>query len=177
MKNEEAASIRSVVRGVDLSPIWDALMEMYEVFSSICTKHNLRHYVTDGSAIGAVRHKGFIPWDDDLDVSMPRPDYNKFMEIASKELPSNLVAYDRHQCPEMKVLFGKVQEVRESKVHKVEKQIGRILAHGLYIDIFPIDGCPSSAFEIAWVKFRYMILLEFSGIGAMHSCAIVSRVD
>ena len=159
MKNAETVLMQSSVQRVDMSPIWDALMEIYKVFSSICEKHNLRHYVTDGSAIGAVRHNGFIPWDDDLDVSMPRPDYNKFMEIASKELPSNLVAYDRHQCPEMKVLFGKVQEVRAEKVHEVEKQVGRILAHGLYIDIFPIDGCPSSIFEIGLVKVRYLLLL------------------
>ena len=147
------------VQSINMSPIWDALMEIYKVFSEICDRNNLRYYVTDGSAIGAVRHKGFIPWDDDLDVSMPRPDYNKFMKIAAKELPSNLVAYDRHQCPEMKVLFGKVQEVREDKVHEVEKKVGRILANGLYIDIFPIDGCPSSLFEIAKVKFRFLLLL------------------
>ena len=142
-----------------LKPIWDELIKIYKAFADICDRHGLRYYVTDGCAIGAVRHKGFIPWDDDLDVSMPRPDYEKFMVIAKNELPDNLVAFDRRQCPEMKLLFGKVQEVREEKVHEVEKQIGRILSNGLYIDIFPIDGCPSSWFSILHLKFCFWVLL------------------
>ena len=143
----------------DLRPIWDELLKIYKVFADICERHNLRYYVTDGSAIGAVRHGGFIPWDDDLDVSMPRPDYEKFMELAKKELPSNLVAFDRRQCPDLKVLFGKVQEVREEKVHEVEKKVGRILSNGLFIDIFPIDGCPSSLLKIWRLKFRLFALI------------------
>ena len=147
------------MNSVNLKPIWDELIEIYKTFADICDRHHLRYYVTDGCAIGAVRHKGFIPWDDDLDVSMPRPDYEKFMEIAPKELPGNLVAFDRRQCPEMKLLFGKIQETREEKVHEVEGKSGLVLSNGLYMDIFPIDGCPSSFFKEMWLKVRLLALL------------------
>lgn len=142
-----------------LEPVWRELLKIYKVFVEICDRHGLRHYVTDGCAIGAVRHRGFIPWDDDLDVSMPRPDYDIFMRVAKEELPANLVAFDRHQCPELNVLFGKVQETREEKVHEVENKIGHILSNGLYIDIFPIDGCPASFFGTLWLRLRFLTLL------------------
>lgn len=65
-------------------------------FIRICNQHHLRYYLIDGSMLGAVRHRGFIPWDDDMDVAMPRPDYEKFCQIASDELPSNMyfVSYE-----------------------------------------------------------------------------------
>jgi lipopolysaccharide cholinephosphotransferase len=56
-------------------------------FEKICKKHNLRYYIAGGSILGGIRHKGFIPWDDDIDITMPRPDYEKLLKIAPKELP------------------------------------------------------------------------------------------
>ena len=58
-------------------------------FDKICKKNNLRYVLVGGTLIGAIRHKGFIPWDDDIDVSMPRKDYNKFIKIQEKELNHN----------------------------------------------------------------------------------------
>ena len=66
---------------LDMRPIWDALLHVYEEFARVCDENNLRYYLAEGSAIGALRHKGFIPWDDDLDVIMPRPDYERFRQI------------------------------------------------------------------------------------------------
>ena len=60
----------------------DILIEL----DKICRKNNLCYFLDSGTALGAVRHKGFIPWDDDIDVGMPRPDYNRFMRIAKDEL-------------------------------------------------------------------------------------------
>ena len=55
---------------------------------SICEKYGLRYYMLGGTMLGAIRHKGFIPWDDDMDLGMPRKDYERFLEVAPKELPS-----------------------------------------------------------------------------------------
>ncbi len=66
------------------------MLDIYKVFAAICEKHSLRHYVAFGTALGAVRHKGFIPWDDDIDIMMPQPDYEHLIEIAPKELPEEL---------------------------------------------------------------------------------------
>ena len=61
--------------------IWAVLLDLLIKFDSVCKKHNLSYCFTDGSLLGAVRHKGFIPWDDDLDVSMPRADYEKLQSL------------------------------------------------------------------------------------------------
>ncbi|MEI6578984.1 MAG: LicD family protein, partial [Eubacteriales bacterium] len=60
-------------------------------FEKICKKHNLRYYIAGGSILGGIRHKGFIPWDDDIDITMPRPDYEKLLKIAPKELPEEYI--------------------------------------------------------------------------------------
>lgn len=135
-----------------LRPIWDASLAIYEEVAKICERHGLRYYATDGTAIGAIRHKGFIPWDDDFDISMPRPDYEKFKLFAKEELPSYLKWVDWHNTPEMSVLFGKVHDCRRECVQDVEKKVRHVLSNGIYIDIFPIDGYPESRIDRLWIK-------------------------
>ncbi|MEI5579468.1 LicD family protein, partial [Streptomyces brasiliscabiei] len=61
---------------------WAAQLEVLEVFKTVCAKHNITFFAGFGTLIGAVRHKGFIPWDDDIDVIMKRPDYMLFLSVA-----------------------------------------------------------------------------------------------
>jgi len=146
------------VADVNLKPVWEAILEIYQEVAKICDRHHLRYYLTDGSAIGAVRHHGFIPWDDDFDMSMPREDYVKFIEYAKTELPTHLKFLDWHNCPEFCFLFGKVQDCRREKVEAVEKECGYMLSNGLYIDIFPIDGYPTSKVEIKFTKIHCYLM-------------------
>ena len=142
-----------------LRPLWDASLEIYREIAKICDRHGLRYYATDGTALGAVRHKGFIPWDDDLDMSMPRPDYEKFKRIATKELPSGLRFWDFRDEPKDIFLFGKVQCVEKNRILALEKQLGRTLSNGLFVDIFPIDGYPMDKLECLRIRFITMVLL------------------
>lgn len=135
-----------------LLPLWTACLEIYKEVAKICDRHGLRYYATDGTALGAVRHNGFIPWDDDLDISMPRPDYEKFMAIANKELPSRLRFWNYEDEPGFIFLFGKVQCVDKEAVIALEEKLGHRLSNGLFIDVFPIDGYPESKFEKFWVR-------------------------
>lgn len=137
-----------------LRPIWDASLAIYEEVAKICERHGLRYYATDGTAIGAVRHKGFIPWDDDFDISMPRPDYEKFKRFAKEELPAHLKWVDWHNTPEMSVLFGKVHDCRRDYIQDVEAKVGHVLSNGIYIDVFPVDGYPESRIDRLWIKIR-----------------------
>ena len=145
-------------KSVNLKPVWDAILEIYGEVAKICDRHGLRYYLTDGSAIGAVRHNGFIPWDDDFDMSMPREDYDKFIEYAKTELPSYLKFLNWKNCPEFCFLFGKVQDCRREKVEATEKECGYMLSNGLYVDILPIDGYPTSKIEIFFMKtYAYLL--------------------
>ena len=63
----------------NIRPLQMEALKIFKVFSEICERHKLRYYAAYGTALGAIRHKGFIPWDDDLDVAMPRADYNEFV--------------------------------------------------------------------------------------------------
>lgn len=146
----------------NLSPIWDAVFEIYDEFAKICDRHQLRYYVTDGNALGAVRHGGFIPWDDDLDVSMPRPDYERFIEYAKQELPPHLKFVYYENTPEYYWLFGKVQDTRREVVEAVEKKVGHILSNGLFLDVFPIEGYPNPGWQTLWEKIKGAFLLPLS---------------
>ena len=124
-----------------LRPVWDAILDVYKSYADICNRHGLRFWAAWGSALGAVRHKGFIPWDDDLDVAMPRADYDRFINEFADELPPNLKIITQANTPELAYTIAKVQECRRDVVEKLETVIGRSLPQGVYIDIFPIDGC------------------------------------
>ncbi len=146
---------------LNMRPLWDALLDVYVEFARVCDRCGLRYFVGEGSAIGALRHKGFIPWDDDFDVIMPRPDYEKFRKVCSKELPSYLKFINYQNTPEFQYTFGKVQDVRKHKVVDVEKEYGSMLPGGIYIDILVVDGMPSSYVARTIYRFkRFMFVCQ-----------------
>ena len=149
----------------NLRPIWDVLLETYKVFASICDRHNLRYCADCGTALGAVRHAGFIPWDDDLDIQMPRPDYQKFASIAQKELPSGYAWLDRFNCSEYDNMFGKVIVSDSDVINRIAKESGFPLGSGIFIDVFPVDGYPDTFIGQCWRRFQNTIIrIEESSI-------------
>jgi len=144
---------------VNMRPIWDALLYVYEEFAQVCNNLGLRFYLAEGSAIGALRHKGFIPWDDDLDVIMPRPDYECFRRVCDKELPSHLKFVNYENAPEFQYTFGKIQDVRRDKVLEVEKAHGAMLPGGIYIDILVVDGKPDGFFSSGFYNLRRLMFV------------------
>ena len=140
-------------QNIDLEPIWDAVVEVYQEIAKICIRHDLSFYMSDGNALGAARHGGFIPWDDDFDLTMPRPDYDQFVKYAKEELPSWLKYVNWENTPEFKFYFGKIQVTDKQKVFDVEKKVGFQLSNGIFVDIFPMDGYPTSV--AGKVKLRF----------------------
>ena len=135
----------------DLRPIWDALLDVYKEFAKVCEQHGLRYWVAYGSVLGAVRHKGFIPWDDDLDVCMLREDYEKFLRIAIRELPPHLKIVTYKNTPEFNNnIFAKIQDSREDVIDAISRASGLSLRGGIFLDIFPLEGYPVSLLQRVW---------------------------
>lgn len=109
----------------------DILIEVHK----ICVKHNITYWLEAGTLLGAVRHKGFIPWDDDIDISMPREDYEKFLEIAQRELPSDLFLQTNKTDPEYSREITKVRKLNTLLIETGETG-NENYCHGIFIDIF-----------------------------------------
>lgn len=122
------------------------LLELLQEFDRICKKHNIPYMVFCGTALGAVRHKGFIPWDDDLDVSMLRNDYEHFLQVAPGEVKEQY--YVQAEFSEhWNMHFSKLRKNNTTyleKFHPKDKEMHQ----GIYIDIFPCDN----AADKAWVR-------------------------
>lgn len=114
-------------------------LSMLKDFDSVCQKHRISYQLFSGTALGAVRHKGFIPWDDDIDVVMLREDYERFFDSASKELESNKYYVQREFSEHWPMFFSKLRLNGTTYIEKYHSHDARI-HQGIYIDIFPCDN-------------------------------------
>lgn len=109
---------------------------------AICEKHGFTYFMLGGTMLGAVRHKGFIPWDDDIDLGIPRIDYEAFLKVAPKELSSHLKVVNYRTDPDYHYYITRILDT-ETKVE--EERIGNENRYtNASIDIFPIDGTPNN---------------------------------
>lgn len=131
-------------------------LEIVLEIQKICEKHHLTFFLAEGSLLGAVRHQGFIPWDDDMDISMPRRDYERFLSIAQAELPDHLKMCCPQTLPTYHLPFAKViSTVDHGFVNKKDAALGPYT--GVYVDIFPLDEFPdkhSKALNKTYKKIR-----------------------
>ena len=112
-------------------------LEIAKEFKRICDEHNLKYMMEGGTLLGAVRHKGFIPWDDDMDFSMPREDYERFFAIMKTSENKKYEVVDWRDDNKYPHPFGKL--IKKVTVYQEEK-LGE--SFGIYIDIFPWDNVP-----------------------------------
>lgn len=138
--------------------------ELLEVFLDICSRLDLRYFLVCGSALGAVKYRGFIPWDDDVDVALLREDYERFVQKAPELLPAHIFLQNYRTEPAFPAIFSKL---RNSETTYVEKSASKLpINHGIYIDIFPLDGYPANRAEqkrLEWRKgiFRRLLSAAF----------------
>lgn len=120
-----------------MNQLQETLLEILKDTVSVIEKNNLRYSLDFGTALGAVRHSGFIPWDDDVDISMPRDDYEKFLEISQKELGDK---YFVQTLETDKNAFWPYAKIRKNDTLYVEAALRHAkLNQGIFIDIFPLD--------------------------------------
>ncbi len=123
-----------------MTPLQKVEFDLLQCFISICEELGLKYYLVCGSALGAVKYGGFIPWDDDIDVGMPRKDYELFLQKASMILPEYYFLQNTYSEPGYPIIFSKL---RDSRTTYIEKSAAKLpIHHGVYIDIFPLDGYP-----------------------------------
>ena len=121
----------------DLKECHNVLMDILNAFCDFCDKHNLRYFLDYGTLLGAVRHKGFIPWDDDIDVFMMRDDYNKMLKIA----PNYFKEPYFFQSAYTDVMVWGFSKLRDSRTTAIEfDDMKEQFNQGIFIDIFPLDS-------------------------------------
>jgi len=120
----------------------------------ICDKNNLKYYLLGGTLLGSVRHKGFIPWDDDIDICMPREDYEKFLEIAPIQLKKSYKLSNYKNNKDYILYFSKVTNSL-IKLKSKEKKYEEIVP--AWIDIFPLDGMPNNILIRKIHQFNFFI--------------------
>ena len=123
---------------IQLNQAKQRMVENLLIIDKICKKNHIQYWLDFGSMLGAVRHQGFIPWDDDLDISMLRADYEKFIQIAPKELPEYLFLQTKQTDPHYTKLVTKIRDTRTKFVEQ-EENSNEKYQQGLFIDIFPYD--------------------------------------
>ena len=116
-------------------------LENLRMLMEICEKNHLRYYLIGGSLLGAMRHKGFIPWDDDIDVGLPRPDYNRFVQIAKGYLPAHMDVKTMTSDPNYKCYFTRLIN-NKKKIYWDHGQYTAVI--GVWMDVFPLDGLPKN---------------------------------
>lgn len=125
----------------DLEILQQLELENLKALVRICEKNNLRYYLIGGSLIGVLRHKGFIPWDDDIDVGLPRADYNRFVKIAKQYLPEHMDIKTMSSDPNFKCYYTRLINNKKKIYWEHGQYVAKI---GVWLDVFPIDGLPAN---------------------------------
>ena len=138
MINSETGNLCGHTVSVRTRKIWAVQLELLQVFKEFCNAHGLCYYLWSGSLLGAVRHQGFIPWDDDVDVAMPREDYETFKRLAVSELSEPYMLHTNENDPG--IFRGGMCRLRNSSTTGAEYwEINGSRNWGIWIDILALD--------------------------------------
>ena len=133
-----------------MKEVWAVEMDLLEEAKRVFEKYNLRWYAIGGTLLGAVRHKGFIPWDDDIDIAMPRSDYAKLQKVARDEFCHPYFFQDEYTDPGILYGHAKLRNSLTTAISKGSldpKHGQRNYNNGIFIDIFPMDNVPDNPYE------------------------------
>ena len=131
---------------MDIKKMQSKMFEMLLYFDKFCTDNNLMYYLCGGCLIGAVRHKGFIPWDDDIDCFMPRKDYEMLKTLWEDKADTSRYVYCRtDKVSNYHDAGASIRDVDTTCINR--HSIHEDICHGIALEIMPIDGCPSSIFS------------------------------
>lgn len=158
--NEEVRSGYTITPA--MKKVWACELNLLEVFAAVCNKHGLRFWIDSGTLLGAIRHKGFIPWDDDIDVVMFREDYDKLVSIAASEFKKPYIFQTAYTEKQFVRGHAQLRDTRTTAIIPVE--LYKNFNQGIFIDIFVMDYVPNDEKEQIkqeWRAHRLRDKLEF----------------
>ena len=122
------------------------MLSIIKDIDKICRENNIEYYLLYGSCLGAVRHKGFIPWDDDMDIGMTDENYFKFLDVCEREFDKDKYFIQNIKTEKNFYLsFTKVRDITTTLVEEENKDMN--VTYGVYIDVFPLVGVPKNKFK------------------------------
>ena len=165
-------SVGIVLSGEELRRLQLIQTELMFQVDVLCRKNNISYVIACGSLLGAVRHKGFIPWDDDGDIFMLREEYEKFRRVATELDPQICWFQDHSTDPDYIWGYGKVRKTGTTYVRAGDEQLKA--KTGVYIDIFPMDDIPNGRFAQALDVSRCWIQrnILYAGVGKYNSTGV-----
>ena len=151
-----------------MNDVQKIVFDMFKQFSDVCDKLGLRYYLVNGSALGAKKYGGFIAWDDDMDVAMPRKDYEVFLSKAQELLPEEIFVQNYRTDSDFPFMYTKL---RNSNTTFIEASVRKVkMNHGVYMDIFPLDGYDAESGMSARIKALKIKVLHW-----FHFCALEDK--
>lgn len=159
----------------NLRPCQLKQLSILEVIDDICRKHNIEYWLDGGTLLGAVRHGGFIPWDDDIDIAMRKEALEKFIKVAPAELPDNLFLQTPESDPQSKEPIIKVRDLNSLYIESTDT-FNAEYQKGLYVDIFPFIDYPSVSKSFV-KKVAKGISVSYSILHAQHYYSLRSFLE
>lgn len=132
-------------------------LEIAKAVKKVCDENNIDYFIIGGTLLGAVRHKGFIPWDDDMDIGMTTNNYEKFIEVAKSKLDERFFIQTSQTDPNYYNVFAKVRLRHTHMFEKVTEDLG--IEDGIFVDIFPYDSIAENLLQ----KKGYMLKIRVLG--------------
>lgn len=140
-------------REQNLKKVHDSELEIAKFFHAFCEKHELKYLMLGGTMLGAVRHLGFIPWDDDMDFGMPRADYEKFIELIKED---TTYSFENFRSTNIKTYFSRLED---KSLNLIDSSAQVTDIRHPWIDIFPIDNVPTNK-GVKFNLFKYKLLCQ-----------------
>ena len=154
--SERASIIHATTRELQ-----EKMLEMLLYFDQFCKENHLMYYLCGGCLIGAVRHQGFIPWDDDVDLFMPRPDYERLAVLWSQK--ADALKYRYCRTGKTKVYHDGGASIRDIRTTEINRHsVNEDICHGIALEIMPIDGCPNSPLKRGWQLYNAFLFSLFN---------------
>ena len=162
---------------IDIKEVHRRILNIAEIFDKICSKYDIPYYMLGGTMLGAIRHKGFIPWDDDMDFGVPFEHYNRLINILEEELPQGMRCCTFENCQAVVYPFMKIEDtetcIDDPRINlPIEEKLG------INIDIFPLVACEKYGKDAARARklLRLQTLLFVDSVDGSKMKTLIKRV-